>query len=605
MYGEAECLANQQRMSALASAMELVRGAGLGDTIRMPKSQFVREHKKLVGILKKGTRKQQLAEASEQSAELKKELKGGAYRIRKEGDVYQVMLDGEVIATAPTERAAMEIVFERQRRDRMTRQMGRQLTRAEDQGPDAEVAEAFSPFEVVPAGNSGRWAIQNTETGEVVRSGFRTEEEARAALRLLLPLREGRNPVGRRLQFTGEGVGPSRVAPQPQPTEPRTRPQPTEPRTRRESDAVGAVVREARAELEERVYQLFLPHLRTQKDKDGFRVMIRNSSNKVLRSMLPVGGNQKAGFIRRMMAEVKKKHGGEPYGDEDADASYRNPTRPLAPDTTMKAPVAFDYFSMPKESRAMSKHIMDHFFKIRPYKAGEREELNEYELKKLRDAEAERQRRSRLRRKGGSKESGFVQRMIAEGKMEKVENVKTPSKNLAARMEQFKSVDTRKKTEDNYRHFESLVKDYFRRKVEDLDEKRARRLLIDKLRELEERDGFKPHSVAHYTKTHTDKDLIDGVWLMAGKEVIERNSDVERYEDIRWSLTGGMERNPEEIRAALRKALRRLRQLLNEKRDLVEAGATLETSENLREVENDITATRNAIESYRVDLAQH
>jgi hypothetical protein len=101
-----------------------------------------------------------------------------------------------------------------------------------------------------------------------------------------------------------------------------------------------------------------------------------------------------------MMAETKKKHGGEPYGDEDADESYRNPTKPLAPDTTMKAPVAFDYFSMPKESRAMSKHIMDHFFKIRPYRAGEREELNEYELQKLREAEAERQRRSRARRRG-------------------------------------------------------------------------------------------------------------------------------------------------------------------------------------------------------------
>jgi hypothetical protein len=44
---------------------------------------------------------------------------------------------------------------------------------------------------------------------------------------------------------------------------------------------------------------------------------------------------------------------------------------------------------------------MDHFFKIRPYRAGERAELNEYELKKLRDAEAERQRRSRARRRGG------------------------------------------------------------------------------------------------------------------------------------------------------------------------------------------------------------
>lgn len=120
------------------------------------------------------------------------------------------------------------------------------------------------------------------------------------------------------------------------------------------------------------------------------------------------GGSRNSGFIQRMMAEVKKKHGGEPYGDNDADESYKNPTAPLAEDTTMRAPVAFDYFSMPSESRAMSKFIMDHFFKIRPYRAGEREELNEYELKKLRDAEAERQRRSRARRRGvgGTKKSG-------------------------------------------------------------------------------------------------------------------------------------------------------------------------------------------------------
>ena len=68
----------------------------------------------------------------------------------------------------------------------------------------------------------------------------------------------------------------------------------------------------------------------------------------------------------------------------------------------MNAPVAFDYFAMPKESREMSQFIMDHFFRIRPYKAGEREELNPTELKKLRDAEAERQRRSRAKRKGGN-----------------------------------------------------------------------------------------------------------------------------------------------------------------------------------------------------------
>ena len=117
--------------------------------------------------------------------------------------------------------------------------------------------------------------------------------------------------------------------------------------------------------------------------------------------MLPFRGkgNQKAGFIRRMMAEVKLKHGGEPYGDEDADESYRNPTKPLSSYTTMRKPVAFDYFSMPKESRAMSEHIMEHFFQIRPYSRGEREELNDYELAKLRSAEAERQRRSRAARK--------------------------------------------------------------------------------------------------------------------------------------------------------------------------------------------------------------
>ena len=113
------------------------------------------------------------------------------------------------------------------------------------------------------------------------------------------------------------------------------------------------------------------------------------------------GGNPKAGFIQRMMAENKLKHDGE----------YKNPTRPLHPDSTMNAPVPFDYFSMPKESRAMSKHIMDHFFQIRPYRAGEREELNDYERKLLRDAEAERQRRSRARRKAGGARLPFFRDM--------------------------------------------------------------------------------------------------------------------------------------------------------------------------------------------------
>lgn len=48
-----------------------------------------------------------------------------------------------------------------------------------------------------------------------------------------------------------------------------------------------------------------------------------------------VGGNrgQASGFVMRMMAENKKKHSGQ----------YRNPSDPLHPQSTMRAPVPFDY----------------------------------------------------------------------------------------------------------------------------------------------------------------------------------------------------------------------------------------------------------------------
>jgi hypothetical protein len=102
-----------------------------------------------------------------------------------------------------------------------------------------------------------------------------------------------------------------------------------------------------------------------------------------------IGGSQASGFIARMLGEVKAKH----------DGVYKNPTKPLRKDSKMNKPVAFDYFKMPKDSREKSKFIMDKFFKVKPYKKGEREELNEAELKMLREAEAERQRKSRANRK--------------------------------------------------------------------------------------------------------------------------------------------------------------------------------------------------------------
>ena len=101
------------------------------------------------------------------------------------------------------------------------------------------------------------------------------------------------------------------------------------------------------------------------------------------------GGSKASGFIQRMMAEVKMANG-----------SYKPPTNRFHPDSTMNKKVAFDYFKMPKESRDMSKHIMTHLFRIRPYKKGERETLNETELKLLRKAELERKRKSLAKKKG-------------------------------------------------------------------------------------------------------------------------------------------------------------------------------------------------------------
>jgi len=436
--------------------MELVRGAGLGDAIRIPMSDFVGEHKKLVGVLKHGTRKQQLAEARDQSAELKKQLKGGAYTIEKKSEGrYHVMSDGRVYATASSMKEAKAIVA-RERR-------GKTMGETGDAGESEEVARAFG-YRTPPSSPKGerqpppppkkkgmgltggmdssgamaKWkdvAKQKAEEAEKrwtkAERDMEKELEQKANKKGMtriyfhgvareVPIGDRRKAIVERMEeakqlrelgkvLAGKGQviarmrGPARVAPAPPPPPPPPARDPT--RTRRES-AVDFV---APPQEEEEVGS------RTTTEGSNEPQSRRTSGTRSRASSLadPVattgnlsasgrvkGGNQKAGFIRRMMAETKKKHGGEPYGDEDADASYRNPTRPLAPDTTMKAPVAFDYFSMPKESRAMSKHIMDHFFKIRPYGAGEREELNEYELQKLRTAEAERQRRSRARRRG-------------------------------------------------------------------------------------------------------------------------------------------------------------------------------------------------------------
>ena len=236
-----------------------------------------------------------------------------------------------------------------------------------------ELALKGGALEVVQEEGGSGWLV--VDDGRLVAGPFTTEAQARAELdrRMRTP------PQSPRRQ------SPTREAP----PAPRKR---TRQRTEAERAELADRMAEAQARYNVRTEVQTPPSvLRQVLDRERTGKPIKRQGQGKM-----VGSSRNSGFIQRMMAEVKKKHDGE----------YKNPTAPLAEDTEMNAPVAFDYFAMPSESRAMSKFIMDHFFRIRPYRAGEREQLNEYELKKLRDAEAERQRRSRARRRGGAMRGG-------------------------------------------------------------------------------------------------------------------------------------------------------------------------------------------------------
>jgi hypothetical protein len=56
--------------------MELLQGSGVEDII-MPRSAFIKEHKKLIGVLRRGNPAELKKEAAEQGAELQKQLSGG------------------------------------------------------------------------------------------------------------------------------------------------------------------------------------------------------------------------------------------------------------------------------------------------------------------------------------------------------------------------------------------------------------------------------------------------------------------------------------------------------------------------------------------------
>jgi hypothetical protein len=70
------------------------------------------------------------------------------------------------------------------------------------------------------------------------------------------------------------------------------------------------------------------------------------------------------------MAEVKKKHDGEPYGDKPRLSSYKKPVAPLHPGSTMKKPAIFDFKKLAAERQGgeneddkygASPFIIEHF----------------------------------------------------------------------------------------------------------------------------------------------------------------------------------------------------------------------------------------------------
>ena len=363
-------------MADLKAALKLVKGAG----ITIPKKEFVKEHTKLVGVLTKGTKKQRLAEAKDQAKELA--LKGGAMRVVPSGRKFVIVEDVEGGQRIRGEYDTMAEAEEAMRYMSPTptpkappsapsrkRQLPPQLT-TEQQIKRRRLADISQ-------------AVQQTQSELPRFTDTPPEGVPRPTAR------KGRGKKGGSVAMAALGAIMGILAPY----------LPSDPVAKAVEFGLKQILKAMGAEVPpETIGQLIMslvtPYLGAAAKLVFTKIM---DALKEVASVRKVkGGSRNSGFIQRMMAEVKKKHDGE----------YKNPTAPLAADTEMNAPVAFDYFMMPSESRAMSKFIMDHFFKIRPYRAGEREQLNEYELKKLRDAEAERQRRSRARRRGGAMTGG-------------------------------------------------------------------------------------------------------------------------------------------------------------------------------------------------------
>ena len=511
-------------MAALSEALRLVGGAG----ITIPKREFVKEHTKLVRVLTKGTAAQRRREAKDQSAELKKELSGGVLthsqitdmdnhmndikdntnltRAEKDSLIYNLIenvlnkMSDEQAEKVPQQIAVLSNFFKKGlktsfREASKAREAMDSLIDTLLEKPNFKRSKKkFPPIRggVLRVGSRGDGSnnLYIFDDAVEVAGPFTTREEAEDALRrgftpprrlaVDIPGQEERHlpppppPAPRRRRARSPETAEQRAERQRilreraeeaeafRPAPPATRPPggappsparflrpPSPPRGRGKGKLRGGVLRvESRdnafyvfddnrqlggpfttreeAEALREGYELLIQaNAQLAAAEERYRSLIRPPRSRSpspprtpphkrrrleTRSNTPVsepsspasgdsaasdveetGGSRSSGFIQRMMAETKKKHKGK----------YRNPTAPLPKGSTMNAPVAFDYFKMPKESRELSKFIMSHFFKVRPYRAGERGKLNDYELQRLREAEAGRKRKSRGK-KGGA-----------------------------------------------------------------------------------------------------------------------------------------------------------------------------------------------------------
>jgi hypothetical protein len=138
--------------------------------------------------------------------------------------------------------------------------------------------------------------------------------------------------------------------------------------------------------------------LKVLKRGDPKELMKEHAEQKAeLEAQLKGGRGRASGFIMRMMAENKLKHKGQ----------YKNPTKPLAPESTMNKPVAFDLDRLANESQrpggtnkkdyGASPFIMKHFGSEKAVRFVPRSQRGKTVAEEPEDQETNEQKEARLR----------------------------------------------------------------------------------------------------------------------------------------------------------------------------------------------------------------